>query len=123
MSPRILSVCLLLALHGPAAAQAPGASYERQLLRLSELMGALHVLRGLCSAADAPAYRDRMAALIDGEDTDTDRRERLAGAFNRGYRTFRLTYRTCNVEARQAIRSYLDEADRIAREIRARYAE
>jgi uncharacterized protein (TIGR02301 family) len=122
MSPRIIVLCLLVLLQGPAVAQTP-PSYEAQLLRLSELMGALHYLRGLCGASDAPAWRDRMSALIDGEESDLDRKAKLAGAFNRGYRTFSETYRTCNREAGETIRAYLDEGARIARDVGARYAD
>jgi uncharacterized protein (TIGR02301 family) len=92
------------------------------MLRLAELMGALHYLRGLCGAGDAAIWRDRMTALIDSEQGDEERKGRLAGAFNRGYRTFQQSYRSCNASAQAAIRSYLDEGQKIARDIGARYA-
>lgn len=103
----------------PAAAPPP---YQGQMLRLAELLGALHYLRGLCGAADASAYRERMTALIEGEAPDEARKALLAGAFNRGYRTFQQTYRSCNASADATIRAYLDEGGRIARDIGARYA-
>ena len=43
-------------------------------------------------------------------------------SFNRGYRGFEQTYRTCTPAADLVIRRYLDEGARIARELTARYA-
>lgn len=104
------------------AAPAPPAPYEGPLLRLAELMGSLHYLRGLCGNPDAPLWRQRMTSLLDGETTDEARKSRLAGSFNRGYRTFQQTYHSCNPSAEATIRAYLDEGRRIARDVGARYA-
>ena len=108
----------------PAAPAAPSqpAPYEGQLIRLSELLGALHYLRGLCAAPEAGQWRDKMYGLLEGESADTDRKERMAGAFNKGYRTFQQTYRTCTPATEAVIRTYLDEGKRISSEITARYA-
>ena len=50
-----------------------------------------------------------------------DRRAKLIASFNRGYRGFQQTYRTCTPAADVAIRRYLDEGAKISREITARY--
>jgi uncharacterized protein (TIGR02301 family) len=100
----------------------PPAAYEAPLLRLSELMGSLHYLRGLCGAGDAAAWRERMMALLESESADEGRKSRLAGAFNRGYRTFQQTYHTCNASAEAAIRAYVEEGRQIARDVTARYS-
>ena len=118
----ILISCLLTGLAVPARAEVPVPPYDAQLLRLSELLGALHYLRGLCQAADAPAWRAKMNALIASEGIDEAGRARYAGAFNRGYRTFRLTYRTCNNAATDTVKAYLDEGGKIARDLHSRYA-
>ena len=46
----------------------------------------------------------------------------MIASFNRGYRAFQQSYRTCTPAADFAIRRYLDEGAKIAREITARYA-
>ena len=74
-----------------AEAQSNASPYEGSLMRLSELMGALHYLRCLCGAPEAGEWRNKMSALIEGGNADMARRERLAGAFNRGYRTYEQT--------------------------------
>lgn len=114
-----LALCALLAPQ-PAAAQQL-APYERDLLRLAEILGALHYLRPLCGQDDAATWRDKMSALISADNGPVDRRERLAGAFNGGHRGFEMNYRTCTPSADVAIKRYLSEGARLSREIAARH--
>jgi uncharacterized protein (TIGR02301 family) len=119
-----LLVCLLPSLAAAQTApQAPAQAppFEPQLLRLAELMGALHYLRALCGFSDAPVWRDRMNDLIDGQGLDQAAKERYAGAFNRGYRTYGETYRTCDEAAAKVIRSYLSESGAIIKDLDSRY--
>lgn len=95
--------------------------YEAQLTRLSEIMGALAWLRSVCGDSDSAEYRARMAALLDAEATAPERRERLAGAYNRGYHGYETTYRACTPNARMAIARFLDEGGKIAHEISYRF--
>jgi len=116
----ILALALWL-LAAPARAQAPSALDER-LQRLSEILGALHYLRVVCGSNEGAKWRNEMQALLDAEAPSGERRARMAAGFNRGYRGFQQTYRTCTPAADLAIRRYLDEGARIAREVTARYA-
>ena len=68
------------------------------------------------------AARDEVQSLIDAEAPSGERRRRIVARFNSGYRGFEQTYRTCTPAADLAIRRYLDEGAKIAREITARYA-
>ena len=95
--------------------------YEPALLRLSEIMGALSYLRDLCGVRDGEDWRARMSTLIEAEGTTEARRERLAGAFNRGFRGYQTTYRSCTGNARQVISRYIDEGSRIARDVSSRF--
>ena len=61
-------------------------------------------------------------AGIDAEAPSGDRRTRMVASFNRGYRGFQQTYRTCTPAADLVIRRYLEEGSKIAREVTARYA-
>ena len=106
----------------PCAAQNARAPYEADMQRLAEILGALHYLRALCGANEGQTWRNEMQALVDAEAPGGDRRDRLIGSFNRGYRGFQQTYRTCTPAANVAIRRYLDEGAKIARDITARYA-
>jgi uncharacterized protein (TIGR02301 family) len=126
MRAMLIRALLLLALSATSAfgQAAPGgrAPYESDLQRLSEIMGALHYLRDLCGAREGQIWRNEMQVLVDAEAPRGERRERLIASFNRGYRGFQQTYRTCTPAADYAIRRYLDEGSKIARDITARYA-
>lgn len=109
----------------PAAPAAPDPNapppYEPQIMRLAELLGALHHLRTVCQEPDANQWRDRLAALIEAEAPPADRRDRLAGSFNASFRTWARSYRTCTPAAREASRIFLGETARIAADVKARY--
>ena len=105
----------------PAPRAEPPPPYEPQLLRLAEIMGALAWLRDLCGQKDGDAWRARMTSLIDAEATTEARKERLAGAWNRGFRGFEATYRACTPNAELVISRYLDEGQRIARDVANRF--
>ena len=133
----LLAGCAALALCGPLQAQtarpraAPPATapapepppppYEPQLLRLSEIMGALAYLRDLCGQRDGGEWNTRMRELIEAEGKTEARREKLAGAYNRGFRSYEVIYRACTPAADLVISRYLDEGGRIARDISTRF--
>ena len=105
----------------PTQPEAP-PPYEPQLLRLAELTGALAYLRDLCGDGDGAAFRAKFADLVDTEGTTDARKESLAGAFNRGFRDYELTYRACTPTAREIVVRFLDEASRIAKDVANRYS-
>jgi len=109
----------------PAAqppAQDQPAPYDHDLQRLSEILGALHFLRGICNSNEGDKWRNEAQALIDTEAPSGNRREQMVASFNRGYRGFQQSYRTCTPAADVVIRRYLEEGAKIARDITARYA-
>jgi uncharacterized protein (TIGR02301 family) len=120
-----VTFCLTAPVVGQDAAPLPAApsepAYDPQLLRLSEILGAVHYLRRLCDAREGNLWRDEMQALIDAENPDADRRARLVDRFNRGFQGFRSVYRSCTPAATVAIDRYMQEGAKIAREITARY--
>ena len=119
----LLLAAMLLAAGAPARAVEGGpAPYDRDLQRLAEILGALHYLRGLCGANEGGKWRNEMQALLDAETPTGERRDKLTASFNRGYRGFQQTYRTCTPAAGLVIRRYLEEGSKISREITARYA-
>jgi uncharacterized protein (TIGR02301 family) len=114
---------LLLAAGGPVLAVEGGpAPYDRDLQRLAEIMGALHYLRAVCGSNEGQLWRNEMQSLIDAEAPSGERRDRMVASFNRGYRGFQQAYRSCTPAAGVAIRRYLEEGAKIARDITARYA-
>lgn len=96
--------------------------YEADLLRLAEIVGALHYLRPLCKTAEGARWRAEMQALIEVEAQSEDRKEKLTRSFNRGYFAYERTYRSCTPAATVATERYLAEGTRLAHEIVARYS-
>ncbi|PXW63077.1 TIGR02301 family protein [Methylobacterium sp. B4] len=105
----------------PPPAEPPPAPYDRDLLRLSEIVGALAFLRNLCTAPDAAEWPARMKAILDTEGVTQSRRDRLAGAYNRGFRGYSLTYRVCTPAAGEAARRYIAEGERLSHAIAGRF--
>jgi len=119
----VLTLTLLCLAVGPVrAADATSAPFDSDLQRLAEILGALHYLRAVCGAHEGQKWRDEMQQLIDAEAPGGERRAKIIASFNRGYQGFQQTYRSCTPAADLAIRRYLDEGARIARDITARYA-
>jgi uncharacterized protein (TIGR02301 family) len=107
----------------PAPPQIQGgpAPFEPDLMRLAEILGALQYLRTLCGANEGQKWREQMQALLEAEAPTAERRNRMVANFNRGYRSFQQSYRTCTPAANVAVRRYLEEGSKISREITARY--
>src|SRR5947207_1702676 len=105
----------------PPAPPPQTVPYDADLLRLTEIMGALHFLVQLCEGQGTSQWRDQMAGLLDAEQPDDQRRARLIDRFNRGFESYRSVYRTCTDSARLAITRYEAEGSAIANDIGTRY--
>jgi len=103
----------------PAPAKPAIPGYEDQLLRLAEIMGAVHYLAQLCNGPDDTLWRDQMQQLVDT--VDDDDRARMTDRFNRGYEAYKSVYLSCTPAASEASQRYLLEGAKIAQDITARY--
>ena len=115
-----LAAALLLAAPGSAGAAAP-TPYDGDLLRLSEILGALAYLDRLCGAPDPGIWRRQMDALISAQGMDADDRRRYVDVFNRGHRTFAAVHRTCTDRTRFVIETYFREGQRITARVDERF--
>lgn len=88
--------------------------YDTKLLRLAEILGAVHYLRELCGAEEEQLWREQMKAIIKNEATTATRRAKLVNSFNDGYRGYRRTYRNCTSSATLAASRFTSEGARIA---------
>lgn len=99
----------------PAFAQSTDKPYDDRLLRLSEILGAMHYLRELCGANEGQVWRDRMRELLDAEGaTNALRRARFTRSFNLGYQSYSKTHRVCTPTAQTAINRFMSEGVQIA---------
>ena len=115
MAVRMMAVALAAAIAPPGAhANSPdNRPYDDRLLRLSEILGAVHYLRELCGANDGQLWRDRMTELMNAEGSSALRRARLTRSFNQGYRSYSRTYIACTPTAQTAISRFLTEGVQI----------
>lgn len=88
--------------------------YDEKLMRLAEILGAVHYLRELCGADEGQLWRDQMQEIIRNEGTTAVRRAKLVNKFNDGYRGYRRTYRSCTDSAMRATRRFSSEGAEIA---------
>ena len=105
----------------PSPQEAPPPPYEPQLLRLSEILGALSWLREICGDKDGEQWRASMRALMEAEAQTEARRQRLAGAYNRGFSNYETLHRTCTPNAETIIERFLDEGGKLASEVTNRF--
>jgi uncharacterized protein (TIGR02301 family) len=108
----------------PPSSEAPTPLYEKDLLRLAHLMGALAYLQTLCGDADAPQWASRMQALLDSESPQPSaRRNRLAGSYNQGVKDLTPVYRTCTASAKTLSAKHADEGAALARSLERKYSQ
>jgi len=88
--------------------------YDNKLMRLAEILGAVHYLRELCGAQEGQIWRDQMKEILRNEGTTAVRRAKLVNSFNDGYRGYRRTYRTCTPSATLATTRFSTEGATIA---------
>jgi len=115
---RFLLAVLLAASALPA--RAVEAPYEKNLLRLAEILGSLQYLRNLCGEK-GDDWREAMDAILITEHPGPDRRAQLVGSFNRGYRTYSDIYHTCTASATEAIARYMKEGEALSRDTANRF--
>jgi uncharacterized protein (TIGR02301 family) len=96
------------------AQPAPSPEYDRQLMRLAEILGAVHHLREICKANEGQLWREQMIKLLSAERPTAARRARLIKNFNQGYRSYKRTYRLCNQAANLAINRFVREGAGLA---------
>src|SRR6185312_12643087 len=110
-----MSVMIGLTLIPTAAMSASDTKpYDDRLLRLSEILGAVHYLRELCGSNEGQYWRDRMHDLMEAEGSTALRRAKLTRAFNQGYRSYSRTYNTCSPSAQTAITRFLTEGSQLS---------
>ncbi len=88
--------------------------YDDRLMRLAEILGAVHFLRELCGASEGQFWRERMEELIRAEGSSALRQARLTRGFNQGYRNYARTYSTCTPTAQTTISRFLAEGVQIS---------
>ena len=111
-SAQILTLCIMFILPINGLSHSAEA-YDRELHRLSEILGSLHYLRNLCGETSSQ-WRDYMQALITAEEPDPARKSLFIARFNAGYRSFSEIYVRCTPTALSLIDDYVAEGAEIS---------
>ncbi len=96
-------------------------AYNDQMLRLAEILGAVHYLRELCGADEGMLWRDQMENIVENENPTAQRKAEIFSRFNRGFRSYREIYRQCTPSAVEAVTLYMRQGTRLAGEIPSRF--
>ncbi len=121
-APRVrMFAAAVVLMSAPCIAQAQGSPppereerpYDAQILRLAEILGAVHYLRELCGQNDGQKWRDQMREMTNAEGASALRKARLVENFNKGYRGYSRTYRACNRSAIVAINRFIEQGTAI----------
>lgn len=108
----VLNIGIALATASPLAAQS--ARYEQNLLRLSEILGAMHYLNQICESFDSKTWRNQMIKLIRVEKAKGDREQRLTASFNRGYSKYQDWFTSCTDGANVEIERFTIEGSELS---------
>ncbi len=105
----------------PQAVAPATPAFEQDLLRFSEILGAVSWLDSLCGSSDPAVWRGQMEGLMEAQAFQPPDRRRYVDAFNRGYRTFASVHRSCSPRTRAVLQRYLTEGASIADRIDERF--
>lgn len=95
---------------------APARADEMQdgLVRLSEILGAVHHLREICGANEGALWRNKMIDMLNVAALDADGRQRLISHFNDAYFQALKAFPDCSASAAAKSNALFDEAHRLA---------
>lgn len=109
----ILALALVLAITlAPAPARADRLTDG--LERLSEILGAVHHLRGVCGANEGPLWRNKMIDMINVAELDADQRQTMIAHFNDAFYEARTRFPMCTHDAAKRANMLFDEAHELA---------
>lgn len=121
MKNSILAVSLILAgllVTLPVAwSQSNYGRHQTRLVRIAEIMGGLHYLRGICDKEKNQVWRGNMLRLLDLEQPPQDVRERMVSRFNSYFDREKRSHATCNRKATREIKRLAGEGQQLTSEL------
>ena len=117
----VFALCLVLfALSQAALGAGRSSASDEDLIRLSEILGAVHHLREVCNANEGQLWRMKMQELLKLEKPGSDVKDVMVAHFNRTYHQHRLAYSRCTGQARTDVTRFLDEGAALTDRLAAR---
>jgi len=103
----------------PAAAQTN--RQRRQMIKLAEVMGGLHHVRGACYRPEQNEWRVSFYRMLDLQNPDRYFRARLVEAFQSSYAEHRRRYGPCDQSAARRAAKLAQEGEELSRELMFEY--
>lgn len=111
-----IATLLMLLISGGAtfAASSPlltgkQASYRADMVRLAEVLGAVHLLRERCGGREGQMWRRKMLEMLDIEASGKKERDMLVNHFNKSYYAMRVNHSRCSLRTISEMNAYIDE--------------
>ena len=110
---RVLSTVLLaLSLTGLPLSSAH--ALPREMMRLAEVLGAVHYLRPLCGSHEGQKWRNQMVRMLNSVPASGDDKQVLISHFNIFYYRYRDAYPRCTGNAVRDANRLVSEGQRLA---------
>jgi len=87
---------------------------QTKLLRLSEILGAVHHLREVCGANEGPLWRNKMIGLLEITRVSGRQREALVSRFNAGFYKAGRNFPVCTGKAIRESNALLKEGQQVS---------
>lgn len=111
-------LALLFALHGGFSALAqPFERRQDGLMRMADILGALHHLRAVCNKGEGNLWRERMFDILRSDGVDNVLQAQLTERFNAGNEKARLEAPQCTVNAIKKSDVLVREGELLARDL------
>ena len=113
--------CLATALAAPDDAHAQTSGQRRQMVKIAEIMGGLHHLRGACYPPEREEWRISFYRMLDLQKPDEYFRKNLVGAFQESYAKHRARYPGCDHRTAKRAAKLAERGERLAQELMIEY--
>ena len=110
-------IAAVLALGMSALPLSPAHAVPREMVRLAEVLGAVHYLRPLCGSHEGQKWRNQMIRMLDFVHTSGDEKQVLISHFNIYYYRYRDAYPHCTGQAVRDANRMMSEGQRLAADL------
>lgn len=124
-SANALSFALLFALAilvaMPQNADAQTSGQRRQMIKIAEIMGGLHHVRGACYPPEREEWRISFYRMLDLQKPDEFFRKNLVGAFQNSYAEHRARYPACDHRTAERAAKLAERGERLSQKLMIEY--
>lgn len=117
----VTALGLAIALGLPEYAHAQTSGQRRQMVKIAEVMGGLHHVRGACYPPEREEWRISFYRMLDLQKPDEYFRKNLVGAFQQSYAEHRARYPVCDQSAAARAAKLAERGERLAQELMIEY--